>query len=146
MNKSKVSIEYDGFTINKEELVDEAMKAIQELIDSKKETVRELFELSLKTRTLITLASDQMRGIGKTTLVLNKALELDVPVITTSHNYYEFLKTMKAQCNIHYFGSVNDARGYKFPEGFLIDEGTDDEIIKALIRNGSPLLGGFKRL
>lgn len=119
---------------------------IELAILSKRMQLKELLEFSFEMNILITLTDEQLRGMGKTTAIIEKSKELDVPIVTSARQQRDFLEAYSGLGNILYFGSVDAARGVRLPAGFIVDEGVHDEVIKQLIKDGNKLLGGFKRL
>lgn len=70
--------------VNEEEIVSKARQQAREHNKKGTQTVENLIELSLETKTLITLIENQFRGSGKTSLLVKKASELGAALIVSS--------------------------------------------------------------
>ena len=140
----KITVELDRFTLDRDVLYQEFEQALAEAVKEKVEKLKRLLELSIEMGTLITLTDDQLRGLGKSTAIIEMANKLDAAVVVTNSSYLA-LHGRKIN-NLAVLSSVEGCRGLRFKNGFIVDEGVDDEIIKQLIRDGNKLLGGFKRL
>lgn len=147
---TKITIELDGYTINRHELQEIFNQELEKAIEAKRKDIEDLLDLSIKTGTLITLAQDQLRAIGKTSMIIERANELGATVVFSNKHMYDYVRgwnpEVRHSSNIAYVPSTEYAKGIRFVKGFMVDEGVDDRIIKELIENGNKLLGGFKRL
>lgn len=112
----------------------------------KQEKLKELLDLSIDMGTLITLTDEQLRGMGKTSAIIEKSKELGVPIVTSSRQQRDYLEALSGLRDIRYYVTADATRGTRLPEGFIVDEGVSDDVIKQLIKDGNKLLGGFKRL
>lgn len=112
----------------------------------KREKLKELLDLSIEMGVLITLTDEQLRGSGKTSAIIEKSNELSIPIVVSNRQQKIFLKEQGAKKVCCVGQSSEQARGYRFDNGFLVDEGAEDDVIKELIKGGNKLLGGFKRL
>jgi len=140
----KITVELDRFTLNRDILYKDFEKALAKVAKEKAEKLKQLLELSIEMGTLITLTDEQLRGLGKTTAIIETANELNAVVVVTSSSYHS-AHGWKIK-NLAVISNVESCRGLRLGSDFIVDEGVDDEIIKELIRNGNKLLGGFKRL
>lgn len=143
---SEIIIKVDGFSLDRDKYYKEFEKELDRVFDEKREKIETLLDLSIETGTLITLAQNQLRGIGKTTMLIERASEMGVPIVVSCKHMYDFVRFLSPDFeNYEFIPTVVDAFGKKLPHGFLVDEGVDDEVARVLMDNGNKLLGGFKR-
>lgn len=143
MNEITVKLPYHGAQ-NVDSIMHEVRKQIEKHNREGYQNVEDLIELSIKTKTLITLVENQYRGFGKSTVLAKKAKELGATLVIPRHMkpyYSDFIP----YANVKYYVSPQQARGIRLDGGFLVDEGVDSEVIKELSRNNE-FLGGFHRL
>lgn len=142
MNEIIIKLSHHGIQ-NEDVIINKVRKQIEKHNNERYQEIKDLIELSLKTKTLITLVKNQYRGCGKSTLLLKKAEELGATLIVTRHvkeRYDPFDSTVKC------FVSPEQARGASFRNnGFIVDEGVEPSIIKELSRRNE-FLGGFSWL
>lgn len=142
MRDVEVNINFSGIT-DEEYVVQQARQQAREHNMKGRQSVEDLIELSLKTKTLITLVENQFRGFGKTEILARKADELGATLIVPRHVKEQFSPSYEfAKCYV----SLEQVKGVRLKtSGFIVDEGVDPLIIKELsIRH--EFLGGFSRL
>lgn len=122
--------------------------AIQELTVLKKkmadvnyQEIKNMLEMSLNTKTLVTLVENQYRGFGKTQALVEKAKELDATLVVPQHALRHYPSTI----DVIGAGSGYSLRGKIFKNGFLVDEGVNRDVIREMSMCGE-FLGGFARL
>lgn len=143
MNDITIKFDHHGYQSEKY-ILDKVKRAIEKYNNDGMQSVKDLIELSLKTKTLITLVKNQHRGFGKTTEIAKKAHELGAVLIVPYKSMEKDLK-MKGYY-VRYFNSPHSCRGVRLEGGFLVDEGVDSDVIRELVRQGNEFLGGFARL
>lgn len=142
---TKITIEVRNLW-DKEAAYELLKKELDRAFEIKREKLKELLELSIEMGVLITLTDEQLRGMGKTSAIIEKSRKLGAPIVTTSRQQKDYLEAFSGLTDIRHFNSPEATRGVRFPNGFIVDEGVSDDVIKQLIKDGSKLLGGFKRL
>lgn len=130
--------------VSEHDILNEVKQQIEEHNENGRQAIRDLIDLSIQSKTLITLVKDQHRGFGKTTLLAKKAEELGAVLIvprTQVPSGYPY------DSGIRSFQNADMVRGLKLRcNGFIVDEGVSTEVIKELVYNGNEFLGGFSRL
>lgn len=145
MNNFKINITNRGL-LNPKEVSDVAFKMAVEKNKENYKKVSELLEMSIKTKTLITLVSNNYRGLGKSQALIEKALELDSylvvpwgsPILLDYHYALGEKRVVTFSC-------ANGAKGVSLEKGFLVDEGVGNDIV-AVLSERSEFLGGFSRV
>lgn len=138
----EININFSG-AISVEDAISELRRQVKEHNENGHQAVKELVELSLRTKTLITLVKNQHRGFGKTTELVKKAVELDAILLV---GYSSLARDLhEAGYPVMHLQKANFARGRRLGK-FLVDEGVSPEVIKELVDNGNEFLGGFNRL
>lgn len=143
MKEVEIKFNFNGF-VREEDVLNEVRRQVEEHNESGKQAIKDLIDLSLKTKTLITLVRNQHRGFGKSFLLAEKAKEMGATLVV-AHNHLR-PASYPFNSSIVLFESAEKARGVKFGNGkFIVDEGVAPEVIKELsMRN--EFLGGFSRL
>lgn len=147
----KIDINYSGM-VNSEDIARKAELEAEAHNKQIMSEMKELLEISIRTKTLINLVSEQYRGSGKSTLLLEKAEGLGATLVVPFNGYGHFfqiidgVRSYKGLRNVISFRTVEDTRGIKIhSNGFLVDEGVPPETVKELsVKN--EFLGGFGRL
>lgn len=143
MEKFTVDFNHSGI-ISETDALKEIKRQVEKHNADVRQDVKDLLDLSIKTKTLVTLAVSRYRGCGKTTLLLEKALELGAVLIIPAHRLLPHMSESSVYAVRNRQAAV---RGLRLKgNGFLVDEGVRPEIVRELIRNGNKFLGGFSSL
>lgn len=143
MDEITIKLKYHGVQ-DYDNIMYEVKKRVDKYNDEGYQAVKNLVELSIKTKTLITLVQNQHRGFGKTALLAEKSNELSAVLLVANENLAKALR-LNGYDAIH-LSDINNLRGHSMIR-FLVDEGVSSEIIKGLTHYAkSEFLGGFHRL
>lgn len=108
------------------------------LLSVAEDRLKKMFEASLHTGALIAV-NDRLRGIGKTKLLSEKALELNIPIIVKNYHSHRENSDVKF---IVYNGNRSNLEGMR--TDVLIEEGfTASEIKEIRSIHGINIVGGF---
>lgn len=86
------------------------------------------------------------RGIGKTYLIVNKALKERIPVIVGNDFDYKFIKRKSNPIEVYVITVCNmqsRLSDKKFPNGVLIDDSVHPTVVKYIQSKNIKLRGGF---
>lgn len=114
-------------------------------------TAKDLLNKSVEGGFLITQVKEDLRGLGKTESLINKANELGVTLLVGRHSIKKLVDEKahelghKIDCK--YAQNANSLRGYKFKNNkFLVDDSVPNALIRELISYGFEFVGGFNSL
>jgi hypothetical protein len=101
------------------------------------------FRLLLKQNKLVTVDS-RHRGVGKTYMLIDRAMKLNAPIIVGNQEQLSLIKRSANTVEVCGIAKnyTKEILRYKFPNGVLIDDSVDPEMIP-FIRANYKILGGF---
>jgi hypothetical protein len=101
------------------------------------------FKFLLSQNQLIKV-DDRHRGIGKTYMMIERAMKYDIPIIAGSQQQMNLIKRMGNVVEVYGFAPnfTKGVLGNKFPNGVLIDESVKPELIPEL-KARFKIRGGF---
>lgn len=110
-----------------------------------------ILKTSVDEGVLIAFYDEKHRGTGKTTEIIKQAHKNDATVIVTTHQNKRYLdeltREMGLNVDVRYIKSTEALRGMRILNNkFIVDEMVGIDVIKALIKNGNQLIGGFINL
>jgi hypothetical protein len=87
---------------------------------------------------------ERHRGIGKTYMMIEKAIKHDIPIIAGNQRQIDTIKRTANVVEIYGFAKnfTKTVEGMRFPNGILIDESVDPELIPKL-KARFEIRGGF---
>jgi hypothetical protein len=104
------------------------------------------FKFLLSQNKLIKV-DDRHRGVGKTYMMIEKAIKHDIPILAGSQKHVDLIK--RSANVVEVYGLAKNftihIRGKQFPNGVLIDESVDPEMIEFVKANNIHIRGGFIR-
>jgi hypothetical protein len=92
----------------------------------------------------LVLVDDRHRGIGKTYMMIERAIKHDIPIIAGSQQQMDAIKRMGNVVEVYGFAPnfTKGVLGKEFPNGILIDESVKPELI-AELKARFKIRGGF---
>jgi hypothetical protein len=105
---------------------------------------RLLFKLLLKFNVVIP-TTEKDRGVGKTYILIERALKECLPIVVGTQMEYNYIKRNANPVEVIRFkkGYTLEIIGKKFPNGVLIEESIDKEEVEYLKFEGIKIRGGF---
>ena len=109
---------------------------------------RLLFKYQLSKGKLIKVG-EKHRGIGKTTMLIKRAIKHDMTILVGSQRHIDYIKSLNPDVKVLGFApnfTKHVYNGY-FPNGVLLDESVDQEIAMYLWRAypmSIEIKGGFR--
>jgi hypothetical protein len=87
---------------------------------------------------------DRHRGVGKTYMMIERAIKYDIPIIAGSQQQMDLIKRMANTVDVYGFAPnfTRGVLGKQFPNGVLIDESVKPEMIPEL-KARFKIRGGF---
>lgn len=105
---------------------------------------RAWFKFLLSRNGLIKV-DDRHRGIGKTYMMIEKAIKYDIPILAGNQMQVDEIKRNANVVEVYGFSKnyTISIKGRDFPNGVLIDESVNPEMLPMLISKGIVIRGGF---
>jgi hypothetical protein len=105
---------------------------------------RWLFKRRLKKGHLI-YVDNKHRGIGKTTMLVNLSIKNKIPIIVGSQQDWGNLKYMNHNLDLVRLAKnfTFEVKGREFPNGVLVEESVEPEMIEWLKEHNIKIRGGF---
>lgn len=99
----------------------------------------------LLNRDKLIKVDERHRGIGKTYMMIERAIDKDIPIIVGSQQHANNIKRHGNPVEILRLANnfTIDLVGRKFPNGVMIDETVDPKLIKKVEGMGIKIRGGF---
>lgn len=106
-----------------------------------------IFKHKLNKGKLVAVSYTKHRGIGKTTMLVEKSIKEDIPIVVGTQRNADEIQTINKDAVIIRLaqGFTFELKGRTFPNGVLIDESLDPKMINEIMLNGIAIRGGFIR-
>jgi len=91
---------------------------------------------------LTKISKNDMRNIGKTTMLIKIALKEDIPIAVPYKSWEKYLKDKYKDVKVVVFNDINSVRGMRF-NGILFEEGFEEGDLKEILNYLSPTLNNF---
>lgn len=109
----------------------------------KNEEMKKEVDQSFVNGSVTVLDDEKLRNTGKTTYLLKKAKELNVPLIYKHKGQAEWAKQIDPSVEVLLIPNIKGYRGKRFKNGFIVDEGFSLAEINLLTQYYGKLLGGI---
>jgi hypothetical protein len=88
---------------------------------------------------------ERHRGVGKTYMMIEKAIKYDIPILAGTQRHVDLIKRSANVVDVYGFAKnfTIHIKGKTFPNGVLIDESVDPEMLAELRANNIRIRGGF---
>lgn len=131
-----------GFTCTKE--IQETIKELHSLMGFDKKIPLNKLDYLIRNNNhnKLVAVTEEHRGIGKTTKLLELAKEYNIPIIVGTYHYKQILLDKDPSVRV-YVAKEDGLRGFPFPNGVLIDESVTLEQYADLLRRKINIRGGF---
>jgi hypothetical protein len=88
---------------------------------------------------------DRHRGVGKTYMMIERAIKHDIPIIAGSQRHIDLIKRFGNPVDVYGLAPnfTIHVQGKRFPNGVMIDESVKPEMIDWLKGNNIRIRGGF---
>lgn len=108
---------------------------------------RLLFKYQLSRGKLIKV-DERHRRVGKTTMMVKMSVKKNIPILVGSQNHIYLIKQYNENAEVYGFAKnfTKNVVGRRFPNGVLIDESVDPDMVKLLQKqypNAIKIRGGF---
>jgi hypothetical protein len=107
--------------------------------------IKRLWFRFLLSQNVLIKVDDRHRGIGKTYMMIERAIKYDIPIVAGSQQHIDLIKRFGNPVDV--YGLSPDFTSHiqkkQFPNGVMIDESLKPEMITWLKNRGINIRGGF---